>query len=129
MRLAENECNEVRSASRIIPAAQRMGIAIPFSQSSKPLNFQASNHLLFTFPYVIANPDLSGCGNLILLIAYEIASLIIFARKDIATQHRRRESSVGLGSWIPGQARNDRKVFMTHHTSYSKKNKKNAKKK
>ncbi len=27
---------------------------------------------------VIANPDLSGCGNLILLIAYEIASLIIF---------------------------------------------------
>jgi len=27
-----------------------------------------------------------------LLIAYEIASLIIFGRKDIATQSRRRES-------------------------------------
>ena len=33
--------------------------------------------------FVIVNPDLSGCGNLILSIAYEIASLIIFAPKKL----------------------------------------------
>jgi hypothetical protein len=33
--------------------------------------------------FVIANSDLSGCGNLILSIDHEIALLNTFARKDI----------------------------------------------
>jgi len=59
--------------------------------------------------FVIANPDLSGCGNLIFSRVHEIASLIIFVRKDIAIPSRRRQRPAHAGgiqknAVIPAQA-------------------------
>jgi len=90
-------CAANRTAQRMQIYASRFGFlrALPLNVFEQPLKcstcHSGAGGCVATAVCHCETP-LRRCGNLIFSRVYEIASLIIFARKDIATQSRRPES-------------------------------------